>query len=312
MLPQSQGSRTLVGYGSVDKAGMSGPRSGFECKLQSIHLLPHVDVQRPPPSPCRCPASRADGNGENARDRASHTLGQPRALLSRSPPIASPRIATTAGAYKKAQLGLVEGVPRRHRLIVRLLKQPSIEERVVAEIYTTAAFVPTRPDMFALAILFVCARLAQVCTLVPLMGMLSWFVDNLEAFDEECVGGPDGVLVLFLASVCAVSWCLSTMVCYYRSSANACFVAFVDAIVFGTLIASVFMLRHVPHAHCHILAADHWSRLLSTMCVVLKASWALAILNIVLFFVTAVCAFNNDHHRLGSVRQKAKAAVART
>src|SRR6478609_9157017 len=74
------------------------------------------------------------------------------------------------------------------------------------------------------------------------MGMLAWFVNG---FVKQNALTPDSILILFIVSVLALAWAIFTLFSYHRSSTNAHFVAFVDALFFGAFIAAVYYLRYV-------------------------------------------------------------------
>lgn len=135
------------------------------------------------------------------------------------------------------------------------------------------------------------------------MGMLAWFVDG---YNSKNVLTPESILVLFIVSVLAVAWVIFTLFSYHRSSANAMFVGLIDLGFFAALIVGVWYLRNISHFDCTTTYRDNdWSASLGGVtvtgpaynwqtdkpCAMLKASWVLAIINIVLFFITAVVAF---------------------
>ncbi|PHH61700.1 hypothetical protein CDD81_8045 [Ophiocordyceps australis] len=156
---------------------------------------------------------------------------------------------------------------------------------------------------------FVCMRIAQILTLIPTMGMLAYFVN---VFVSRNALTPDAILILFITSVLALAWSVLTLFSYHRSAANARFVALVDLAVFGTLIAAVYTLRAIADADCRAdpPPSKRWTALVPVPagagpredggawradrpCAMLKACWAFAIINIILFFVTAVAAFTH-------------------
>ncbi|PHH71535.1 hypothetical protein CDD80_5211 [Ophiocordyceps camponoti-rufipedis] len=159
--------------------------------------------------------------------------------------------------------------------------------------------------MFALV--FVCTRIAQIITLIPVMGMLSWFIN---IFVTANALTPDPLLILFITSVLALAWAVFTLFSYHRSSANARFVALVDLAIFATLIAAVVLLRGIQYADCVAVPAPgrEWSGLVGVPgglfagvpsekgCGMVKACWAFAIMNVVFFFVTALAAFSHGDH----------------
>ncbi|PNY29666.1 Uncharacterized protein TCAP_00417 [Tolypocladium capitatum] len=151
------------------------------------------------------------------------------------------------------------------------------------------------------AIIFVCTRISQITTLIPVMGMLAWFINVFVANNALT---PDSILILFITSVLALAWAVFTLFSYHRSSANALFVAVIDMAIFGTLIAAVYQLRGIDGADCtdgtslsrvwtaRVVVPDlGWS--VVKPCAMLKACWAFSIMNVVFFFTTAVAAFNH-------------------
>ena len=140
-----------------------------------------------------------------------------------------------------------------------------------------------------------------------MMGMLAWFVNQYQVANALT---PESILILFIASVLALAWAIFTLFSYHRSSANAWFVAFVDAGFFGTLIAGVYELRGIAHANCTNVTDSTWTSHIGDFtisgpglawhtnkpCAMLKASWVFGIINIVLFALTAVVAFLHGGH----------------
>ncbi|EGR48451.1 uncharacterized protein TRIREDRAFT_62658 [Trichoderma reesei QM6a] len=164
------------------------------------------------------------------------------------------------------------------------------------------------------ALVFICTRLCQIVTLIPPVGMLSWFVAK---FNDANVLTPDAILVLFIVTVLALAWCLFTLVAYSRSSHNALFVSFVDLCFLGALIAGIYFLRAIQWTDCsdpsssrevwyyriHDVGIPGFRWSVDKPCAMLKASWAFAIMNTVFFAVTALAAFAHGdsdvhhHHR---------------
>ncbi|POR38270.1 Uncharacterized protein TPAR_01544 [Tolypocladium paradoxum] len=154
-------------------------------------------------------------------------------------------------------------------------------------------------------IVFVCTRMSQITTLIPVMGMLAWFINVFVAANALA---PDAILILFITSVLALAWAVFTLFSYHRSSANARFVALVDLAIFGTLVAAVYQLRGIADADCTDGAAPArlWTARLAAVpplgwqaakpCAMLKACWAFAIMNTIFFFTTALAAFSHGDH----------------
>ncbi|PKS09922.1 hypothetical protein jhhlp_004545 [Lomentospora prolificans] len=151
------------------------------------------------------------------------------------------------------------------------------------------------------ALFFVLWRVSQILTLIPMVGMLAWFVDR---FQNENVLTPNYILIIFIVSVLALAWSIFTVFSYHRSSANASFVALIDIGFVGAFIAAVYFLRHITRADCARVTRDgdwsfffgaltvaHISIEVSKPCAMLKACFAFGIMNILMFFCTAILAW---------------------
>ena len=152
--------------------------------------------------------------------------------------------------------------------------------------------------------LFLSWRIFEIITLVPIVGMLGWFVHGFVSANQLT---PDFILVLFIVSVLALAWAFFTLISYLRARHDAIFVALVDLGFVGALIAGVVVLRGIGGANCtSFTSGDIYVNLgpfgyygrdgsgnrfgvnTNKTCAMLKASWALAIINIIAFFVTFV------------------------
>lgn len=115
---------------------------------------------------------------------------------------------------------------------------------------------------------------------------------------------PAYILVLFIVSVIAVFWCLDTLIRFRTTKRSAAFVAFVDLCFFGALIAGVYELRFIAGADCTDwnggsvrvslgpfgsldYQTDHFTVDINKTCAMLKASFAMGIMEVVFFFFTA-------------------------
>lgn len=150
---------------------------------------------------------------------------------------------------------------------------------------------------------FIMFRLAEIITLIPIIGMLSWFVHG---YVEQNALTPDFILVLFIVSVLACAWAIATLVAYARARHSALFVATVDLGFLGALIAGVVLLRGIADQDCVNFSAgsfyfdlgvlgyygrnsnSEWSLHANKTCSMLKASFAFGIMNCVFFFFTFV------------------------
>lgn len=72
---------------------------------------------------------------------------------------------------------------------------------------------------------FVFWRFLEILTLIPVVGMLAYFVNG---YVNDNLMTPNYILVLFIVSVLALAWAIFTLFLYHRSSNNAKFVALID------------------------------------------------------------------------------------
>lgn len=154
-------------------------------------------------------------------------------------------------------------------------------------------------------ILFASWRVTEIVTLIPIVGMLSYFVNG---FNKNNQLTPIFILVLFIVSVLALAWAFFTLILYHRARTSGRFVAFVDLLFVGALIAGVYELRSITNASCTsfgrssndiylnlgpfgylgVQTSNTLSVHLNKSCAMLKACFALAIMNIIFFFITFV------------------------
>lgn len=117
---------------------------------------------------------------------------------------------------------------------------------------------------------------------------------------------PTYILVLFITSVLAAVWAVATVITYLRARHSALFVALVDLAFVGALIAGVYELRGIANANCSNFSSgsfyislgpfgyygvedgSHWALDINKSCAMLKACFALGIMNIIFFFITFV------------------------
>jgi hypothetical protein len=155
--------------------------------------------------------------------------------------------------------------------------------------------------------LFAFWRFWEIVTLIPIIGMLSWFVNG---FTKNNQLTPTFILVLFIVSTLAGAWAVGTLFMYHRARTSGGFIAFIDLCFVGALIAGVYELRDITHANCAHFGDSRSSIYLNLgpfgevganlndplalhvdkSCAMLKASFALAIMNIIFFFITFVSA----------------------
>lgn len=161
-------------------------------------------------------------------------------------------------------------------------------------------------------LLFRLMRLLEFVTLVPIMGMLASFV-NLYVNNNQLT--PNYILVLFIVSVLAVAWALVTGLKVDSVRRNAPFVALIDLGFVAALIVGVWYLRGITSYDCLNLSGgpsyqsgsvtesgttytvtsptitfNPFNLSANTTCTMLKASFALGIMNVIFFFTTAMLA----------------------
>lgn len=168
-------------------------------------------------------------------------------------------------------------------------------------------------------LLFSLWRIAEIVTLIPVIGMLAWFVDG---FNDNNQLTPRSILVLFIVSVLACAWALATVIRLGSTRRSALFVAFIDLCFVGAFIAAVWELRGISDADCSNFRSapiyiqigpfgyvgeqngSSWSLNINKNCAMLKASWVFGIMNIIFFFITAILAvFLHRHERTVVVKE---------
>ena len=141
-------------------------------------------------------------------------------------------------------------------------------------------------------LLFLIMRGIQLVTLIPLIGMLAYIVHG---YVQDQYFLPNYVLVLFIVSVIAGVWALVTTIFYRSVRKSGHFLALVEIGIFAALIAGVVILRGIAGANCSDASSfngypqlypfySQWHH----VCTILKACFALGIMNILFFFVTFV------------------------
>ncbi|KAJ5384784.1 hypothetical protein N7517_002695 [Penicillium concentricum] len=160
------------------------------------------------------------------------------------------------------------------------------------------------------SVFFIFNRLVEIVFLIPIIGMLAYFVNGYLKANELT---PPYILVLFIVSVIAIFWALDTLIRFSTTRRSAIFVAFVDMLFFGAFIAAVYQLRFIAKADC---ASWHggsvWISLgpfgsygqrtdnplsldINKTCAMLKASFAIGIMETAFFFWTALLALFLHH-----------------
>ena len=124
---------------------------------------------------------------------------------------------------------------------------------------------------------------------------------------------PVYILILFIVSTIAIFWCIDTTIRFHTAKASANFVCFVDMCVFGALIAGVYELSFIANQGCPhwdpqssdpwvwstlgpfgaqgAQTGNHLARNLNKTCSMLKACFALGIMEVVFFCWSAFLAY---------------------
>jgi hypothetical protein len=172
-------------------------------------------------------------------------------------------------------------------------------------------------------------RVCEIVTLIPIVGMLSWFVHGFTKYNELT---PTFILVLFIVSILALAWAVGTLFLYARARHSGAFVAFVDLLFVGALIAGVYELRDIAHADCGhfgtssssiylnlgpfgyvgLSDSNHLAYHLNKNCAMLKASFALGIMNVIFFFFTTFLALWVGHHNRNTEVRRRERVVYET
>ena len=90
-------------------------------------------------------------------------------------------------------------------------------------------------------------RLPEIITLVPIVSMLGWFVNNYAQYNNQM---PASILVLFVVSVLALTWALATFIIYGFIQRNALLTACIDFCFVVIFIAGVCKLSGIGMADC--------------------------------------------------------------
>ncbi|KAJ5960185.1 uncharacterized protein N7479_007335 [Penicillium vulpinum] len=155
------------------------------------------------------------------------------------------------------------------------------------------------------SVFFIFNRLVEITFLIPIIGMLAYFVNGYLKANQLT---PPYILVLFIVSVIAIFWALDTLIRFSTTKRSAIFVSFVDMLFFGAFIASVYQLRFIANADCaRWNGGSVWISLgpfgsygqrtdnplsldVNKTCAMLKASFAMGIMETAFFFWTALLA----------------------
>ncbi|KAJ5467794.1 hypothetical protein N7475_005546 [Penicillium sp. IBT 31633x] len=169
------------------------------------------------------------------------------------------------------------------------------------------------------SVFFIFNRLVEIVFLIPIIGMLAYFVDGYLKANQLT---PSYILVLFIVSTIAIFWAVDTLIRFSTTKRSAIFVAFIDMCFFGAFIAAVYQLRFITKADCaHWRGDSVWISLgpfgyygqrtnnplaldVNKTCAMLKTSFALGIMETIFFFWTGLIALFLHHtHRPAVVKE---------
>ncbi|KAF2752050.1 hypothetical protein M011DRAFT_473328 [Sporormia fimetaria CBS 119925] len=151
-------------------------------------------------------------------------------------------------------------------------------------------------------------RVMQILTLIPIVGMMAWFVDY---YTDRNLLTPREQLILFIVATLAAAWAIGTLFLYSRAKHSGAFVAFVDLLFVGAFIGAVYEARAISNADCSRFERSNYSVGLGALgsvagtyprlrtnrqCAMLKASWAFGIMNCIFFFLTFLLALMVKRH----------------
>jgi len=151
---------------------------------------------------------------------------------------------------------------------------------------------------------FTATRVFEVLCGIPIIGMLAYFV---HPYAHAHADTPDRLLAFFIISILATAWALFTLHQFrkYRDVSGP-FIALVDLLFVGAWIACIVLYRKISNANCGHLSVPIGVQLgdnnysggndfgyhVNKECAMYKASWALAIVECVLFFITAILSWS--------------------
>lgn len=150
--------------------------------------------------------------------------------------------------------------------------------------------------------LFILMRIVELTFLIPIIGMLAYFVNGFRGYGQST---PAFILVLFVVSVIAAIWALLTLVLYALARKAALVLAIVDLLLFAALIAGVVVLGGITKYSCSsfprlsfiAISLGVFNYNLQNACQMLKASFAFGIMEIIFFLTTFV-----SPHTLGEMK----------
>lgn len=201
------------------------------------------------------------------------------------------------------------------------------------------------------SVFFIFNRLVEIVFLIPIIGMMvsssnrmtdrpreirltqqqkqAYFVDGYVKANQIT---PIYILILFIISVIAIFWSVDTLIRHATTKRSAIFVAFVDLLFFGAFIAAVYQLRFIANADCGNWHGDSdiyislgpfgaygahtgnpLAKDLNKTCAMLKACFAIGIMETLFFLWTAILAvfLHFGQHGVGGRKESSSSSRRR-
>lgn len=148
---------------------------------------------------------------------------------------------------------------------------------------------------------FIFWRVMEIFFLIPIIGMMAYFVNGFVNNNQLT---PDYILILFIVSVIAIFWAFDTLIRHSTTKRSAAFVSLVDFGFFGALIAGIYKINFISNADCTNwnpgsvllslgpfgIQAGYLRPDINKTCGMLKACFAIGIMEVFFFFCTAIAA----------------------
>lgn len=144
-------------------------------------------------------------------------------------------------------------------------------------------------------------RIVQMLTLIPCWAILAALV---AAFSNNHVVAPAAILCLFIVALLASIWAFCVLITHIRARNTALWMVFWDVVFMAALIAGVILLSNITTTQCtgyltqitviydRVTGTEVWrSRDVDgslRYCSLAKVALALGIVNIILFFISAL------------------------
>lgn len=153
-------------------------------------------------------------------------------------------------------------------------------------------------------------RVLQILTLIPAWALMAAVV---HWYNSNTIGTPGGILCLFIVTLLASVWAFCILIATLRAGNTSLSIAFTDIVAMAALIAAVATTAKIANYQCNAAAVtrtvyftsngqrvpvenlndgdgddanDIWNY--PDYCNLIKGAWALAIVNIIMFFITAI------------------------